>query len=74
VDAALRTVHLLVAIVWVRRTVALVVVAVPPVQRFEGEARARTLRALGRRWRRYEGAETRRSGGSALVTVWYEGL
>ena len=50
-DAALRTVHLLAAIVWVGGTIALVVVAVPPVQRLEGEARARTLRAFGRRWR-----------------------
>jgi len=51
VDAALRTVHLLAAIVWVGGTIALVIVAVPPVQRLEGEARARTLRAFGRRWR-----------------------
>jgi len=51
VDAALRTVHLLAAIVWVGGTIALVLVAVPPVQRLEGEARARTLRAFGRRWR-----------------------
>jgi uncharacterized membrane protein len=51
VDAALRVVHLLAAIVWVGGTVALVFVAVPPVQRLEGEARARTLRAFGERWR-----------------------
>ena len=50
-DAALRIVHLFAAIVWVGGTVALVFVAVPPVQRLEGEARARTLRAFGRRWR-----------------------
>lgn len=50
-DAALRIVHLLAAIVWVGGTVALVLVAVPPVQRLEGDARARTLRAFGRRWR-----------------------
>jgi uncharacterized membrane protein len=37
--------------VWVGGTVALVIVAVPPVQRLEGEARAKTLRAFGRRWR-----------------------
>jgi putative copper resistance protein D len=51
VDEALRVVHLLAATVWVGGTVALVFVAVPPVQRLEGEARAATLRAFGRRWR-----------------------
>jgi uncharacterized membrane protein len=51
VDAALRVVHLLAATVWVGGTIALVFVAVPPVQRLEGEARAKTLRALGERWR-----------------------
>jgi len=51
VDTALRVVHLLAAIVWVGGTVALVFVAVPPVQQLDGEARARTLRAFGRRWR-----------------------
>lgn len=50
-DEALRVVHLLAAIVWVGGTVALVFVAVPPVQRLEREARAATLRAFGRRWR-----------------------
>src|SRR5713226_6867094 len=50
-DLALRTVHLLAAIVWVGGTVALVFVAVPPVQRLEGEDRARLLREFGRRWR-----------------------
>jgi len=51
VDAALRIVHLLAAIVWVGGTIVLVFVAVPPVQRLEGEARVRTLRAFGERWR-----------------------
>jgi putative copper resistance protein D len=51
VDLALRTLHLLAAIVWVGGTVALVFVAVPPVQQLEGEARARLLREFGRRWR-----------------------
>jgi len=51
VDTALRIVHLLAAIVWAGGTVALVFVAVPPVQRLEGEARARVLREFGRRWR-----------------------
>ncbi len=50
-ETALRIVHLLAATVWVGGTVALVFVAVPPVQRLEGEARARTLREFGRRWR-----------------------
>jgi putative copper resistance protein D len=51
VDTALRIVHLLAAIVWAGGTVALVFVAVPPVQRLEGAERARVLRELGRRWR-----------------------
>jgi len=51
VDEALRIVHLLGAIVWVGGTISLVFVAVPPVQRLDGEARARTLRAFGARWR-----------------------
>ena len=50
-DAALRIVHLLAAAVWVGGTVALVFVAVPPVQRLEGEERGRLLREFGRRWR-----------------------
>src|SRR5207248_9268551 len=50
-DAALRIVHLLAAVVWVGGTVSLVFVAVPPVQRLQGEERARVLREFGRRWR-----------------------
>jgi putative copper resistance protein D len=50
-DSTLRVVHLLAAIVWTGGTIALVFVAVPPVQRLEGEARARVLREFGRRWR-----------------------
>ena len=50
-EATLRAVHVLAAAVWVGGTVALVFVAVPPVQRLEGEARARLLREFGRRWR-----------------------
>jgi putative copper resistance protein D len=50
-DAALRVVHLFAAIVWSGGTIALVFVAVPPVQRLQGEERARTLRAFGERWR-----------------------
>jgi putative copper export protein len=51
VEEALRVIHVLAAAVWVGGTVALVFVAVPPVQRLEGEARARLLREFGRRWR-----------------------
>ena len=50
-DTTLRIVHLLAAIVWVGGTVALVFVAIPPVQRLEGDARGRLLRELGQRWR-----------------------
>jgi putative copper export protein len=51
VDTALRIVHLLAATVWVGGTIALVFVAVPPVQRLTGDARAQVLREFGRRWR-----------------------
>jgi putative copper export protein len=51
VEEALLAVHLLAAAIWVGGTVALVFVAVPPVQRLQGEARAALLRELGRRWR-----------------------
>jgi putative copper export protein len=51
VELALRIVHLLGAAVWVGGTVALVFVAVPPLQRLEGPERARLLRELGERWR-----------------------
>jgi putative copper resistance protein D len=51
VDLALRIVHLLAAIVWAGGTVALVFVAIPPVQRLQGPERAALLRELGRRWR-----------------------
>jgi hypothetical protein len=51
VDAALRIVHLLAAVVWAGGTVSLVFVAVPPVQRLQGAERARVLREFGRRWR-----------------------
>jgi putative copper resistance protein D len=50
-DLALRIVHLLAAIVWAGGTIALVFVAVPPVQRLQGPERAALLRELGRRWR-----------------------
>jgi len=51
VETALLVVHLLAAAIWVGGTVVLVFVAVPPVQRLEGELRGRLLRDLGRRWR-----------------------
>ena len=50
-EAALRAIHLVAAAVWVGGTIALVFVAVPPVQKLEGEVRAGLLRELGRRWR-----------------------
>jgi uncharacterized membrane protein len=51
VELALRILHLLAAAVWVGGTVALVFVAVPPLQRLQGAERAALLRELGRRWR-----------------------
>jgi len=42
---------MLAAAVWVGGTTALVFVGVPVVTRLEGEARARSLRMLGQRWR-----------------------
>lgn len=50
-EPILVAIHLLAAAVWVGGTVALVFVAVPPVQRLEGEARGLLLREFGRRWR-----------------------
>jgi hypothetical protein len=42
---------MLAAAVWVGGTVALVFVGVPVVARLEGEARGRSMRELGKRWR-----------------------
>lgn len=50
-ETVLVVVHALAAAVWVGGTVALVFVGVPVVARLEGEARARSMRQLGRRWR-----------------------
>ena len=50
-DAVLLVLHVLAAAVWVGGTVALVFVGVPVVARLEGEARSRSMRELGRRWR-----------------------
>ena len=43
--------HFLAAAVWVGGTVALVFVGVPVIARLEGEARGRSMRLLGSRWR-----------------------
>jgi uncharacterized membrane protein len=51
VESVLVAVHLLAAAVWVGGTVALVFVGVPVVARLEGEARSRSMRLLGQRWR-----------------------
>jgi putative copper export protein len=51
VQSLLVAVHLLAASVWVGGTVALVFVGVPVIARLEGEARAVSMRLLGRRWR-----------------------
>jgi len=51
VHSVLVAVHLLAASVWVGGTVALVFVGVPVVARLEGEARGRSMRMLGQRWR-----------------------
>lgn len=50
-EVTLRVVHLLAAAIWVGGSVALVFVAVPPVQKLQGEVRAQLLRQFGRRWR-----------------------
>jgi putative copper export protein len=51
VHDVLLVLHFLAAAVWVGGTVALVFVAVPVVARLEGEARGRSMRLLGQRWR-----------------------
>jgi uncharacterized membrane protein len=51
VQTAIAALHLLAAAVWVGGTVALVFIAVPAARSFEGEARAKALRALGAGWR-----------------------
>ena len=51
VQSVLVAVHLLAAAVWVGGTVALVFVGVPVIAHLEGEARGRSMRMLGRRWR-----------------------
>jgi uncharacterized membrane protein len=51
VQSLLVAIHVLAAAVWVGGTVALVFVGVPVVARLEGEARGRSMRMLGQRWR-----------------------
>jgi uncharacterized membrane protein len=51
VHDVLLVLHVLAAAVWVGGTTALVFVGVPVVARLEGEARSRSMRMLGRRWR-----------------------
>lgn len=48
---ALLSIHLLAAATWIGGTIALVFAGVPAIRQLEGEARAATLRELGRRWR-----------------------
>ena len=50
-DTVLLVLHVGGAIVWAGGTISLVFVAVPPVQRLQGPARADLLREFGRRWR-----------------------
>ncbi len=50
-DVLFKALHVLAACVWVGGTVALVFIAVPAARALRGEARAATLRALGRGWR-----------------------
>ena len=50
-EGVLVAVHLLAAAVWVGGSTALIFVGVPAIRTLEGEARARALRELGRRWR-----------------------
>jgi putative copper export protein len=51
VESVLIAIHLLAAAVWVGGTTALVFVGVPVIAKLEGDARSRTMRELGSRWR-----------------------
>src|SRR5207248_4314029 len=73
-DAALRIVHLLAAVVWVGGTVSLVFVAVPPVQRLQGEERARVLREFGRRWRPIGWSALGVAIATGVALAWREGV
>jgi len=74
VDAALRIVHLLAAVVWVGGTVSLVFVAVPPVQRLQGEERARVLRGFGRRWRPIGWSALGVAIATGIALAWRDGV
>jgi putative copper export protein len=74
VNAALRIVHLLAAVVWVGGTVSLVFVAVPPVQRLQGEERARVLRELGHRWRPIGWSALAVAIATGIALAWRDGV
>ena len=73
-DGALRIVHLLAAVVWVGGTVSLVFVAVPPVQRLQGEERARVLREFGRRWRPIGWSALGIAVATGIALAWRDGV
>lgn len=73
-NAALRIVHLLAAVVWVGGTVSLVFVAVPPVQRLQGEERARVLRELGHRWRPIGWGALAVAIATGIALAWRDGV
>ncbi len=73
-DAALRIVHLLAAVVWAGGTVSLVFVAVPPVQRLPGEERARVLREFGRRWRPIGWSALGVAIATGIALAWRDGV
>jgi uncharacterized membrane protein len=74
VDAALRIVHLLAAVVWAGGTVSLVFVAVPPAQRLQGEDRARVLRDFGRRWRPIGWSALGIAVATGIALAWRDGV
>jgi len=74
VDAALRIVHLLAAVVWAGGTVSLVFVAVPQVQRLPGEERARVLREFGRRWRPIGWSALGVAVATGIALAWRDGV
>lgn len=73
-DAALRIVHLLAAVVWAGGTVSLVFVAVPPVQRLQGGDRARVLRDFGRRWRPIGWSALGIAVATGIALAWRDGV
>jgi copper resistance protein D len=74
VNAALRIVHLLAAVVWVGGTLSLVFVAVPPVQRLQGEERAHVLREFGRRWRPIGWSALGVAIATGIALAWRDGV